>query len=141
MFNFLKNKDKEELNEKNINYVALELMISFALADGNISKQEESNILDYINKKITEENDNKKIYSNILSASLEIISLHDQVLEINNHYDNEEKLELLKDIWLLILSDQVIDKYEENLFYRIGDLMKVKRSKLNQIKSSYGLDK
>ena len=140
MFNFLKNKDKEELNKKNINYVALELMISFALADGNISKQEENNILDYINKKITE-NDNKKIYSNILSASLEIISLHDQVQEINNHYNNEEKLELLKDIWLLILSDQVIDKYEENLFYRIGDLMKIKRSKLNQIKSSYGFDK
>ena len=140
MFNFLKNKDKDELNKKNINYVALELMISFALADGNISKQEESNILDYINKKIME-NDNKKIYSNILSASLEIISLHDQVQEINNQYNNEEKLELLKDIWLLILSDQVIDKYEENLFYRIGDLMKIKRSKLNQIKSSYGLDK
>ena len=140
MFNFLKNKDKEELNKKNINYVALELMISFALADGNISKQEEISILDYINKKITE-NDNKKIYSDILSASSEIISLHDQVQEINNHYNNEEKLELLKDIWLLILSDQVIDKYEENLFYRIGDLMKIKRSKLNQIKSSYGLDK
>ena len=140
MFNFLKNKDKEELNKKNINYFALELMISFALADGNISKQEESSILDYINKKITE-NDNKKIYSDILSASSEIISLHDQVQEINNQYSNEEKLELLKDIWLLILSDQVIDKYEENLFYRIGDLMKIKRSKLNQIKSSYGLDK
>jgi len=140
MFNFLKNKDKEELNKKNINYVALELMISFALADGNISKQEESSILDYINKKITE-NDNKKIYSDILSASSEIISLHDQVQEINNHYNSEEKLELLKDIWLLILSDKVIDKYEENLFYRIGDLMKIKRSKLNQIKSSYGFDK
>ena len=140
MFNFLKNKDEEELNKKNINYVALELMISFALADGNISKQEEDNILDYINKKITD-NDNKKIYSDILSASLEIISLHDQVQEINNQYNNEEKLELLKDIWLLILADQVIDKYEENLFYRIGDLMKIKRSKLNQIKSSYGLDK
>ena len=140
MFNFLKNKDKEELNKKNINYVALELMISFALADGNISKQEESSILDYINKKITE-NDIKKIYSDILSASSEIISLHDQVQEINNHYNNEEKLELLKDIWLLILSDQVIDKYEVSLFYRIGDLMKIKRSKLNQIKSSYGLDK
>ena len=138
--NNVKNKDKEELNKKNINYFALELMISFALADGNISKQEENIILDYINKKITE-NDNKKIYSDILSASLEIISLHDQVQEINNHYNNEEKLELLKDIWLLILSDQVIDKYEENLFYRIGDLMKIKRSKLNQIKSSYGLDK
>ena len=140
MFNFLKNKDKEEPDKKNINYVALELMISFALADGKISKSEENNILDYINKKITE-NDNKKIYSDILSASLEIISLHDQVQEINNYYNNEEKLELLKDIWLLILSDQVIDKYEENLFYRIGDLMKIKRSKLNQIKSSYGLDK
>ena len=140
MFNFLKNKDKEELNKKNINYVALELMISFALADGNINKHEENNILDYINKKIAE-NGNKKIYLDILSASSEIISLHDQVQEINNNYNNEEKLELLKDIWLLILSDQVIDKYEVNLFYRIGDLMKIKRSKLNQIKSSYGLDK
>lgn len=140
MFNFLKNKDKEELNKKNINYVALELMISFALADGNINKHEENNILDYINKKIAE-NGNKKIYLDILSASSEIISLHDQVQEINNHYNNEEKLELLKDIWLLILSDQVIDKYEVSLFYRIGDLMKIKRSKLNQIKSSYGLDK
>ena len=140
MFNFLKNKDKEELNKKNINYVALELMISFALADGNINKHEENNILDYINKKIAE-NGNKKIYLDILSASSEIISLHDQVQEINNNYNNEEKLELLKDIWMLILSDQVIDKYEENLFYRIGDLMKIKRSKLNQIKSSYGLDK
>ena len=140
MFNFLKNKDKKEINKKNINYVALELMISFALADGNINKHEENNILDYINKKIAE-NDNKKIYLDILSASLEIISLHDQVQEINNNYNNEEKLELLKDIWLLILSDQVIDKYEVNLFYRIGDLMKIKRSKLNQIKSSYGLDK
>lgn len=140
MFNFLKNKDKEELNKKNINYVALELMISFALADGNINKHEENNILDYINKKIAE-NGNKKIYLDILSASSEIISLHDQVQEINNNYNNEEKLELLKDIWLLILSDQVIDKYEVSLFYRIGDLMKIKRSKLNQIKSSYGLDK
>ena len=140
MFNFLKNKDKEELDKKNINYVALELMISFALADGKISKHEERNILDYINKKITE-NDNKKIYSDILSASLEIISLHDQVQEINNHYTYEEKLELLKHIWLLVLADQIIDKYEENLFYRIGDLMKIKRTKLNQIKSSYGLDK
>ena len=140
MFNFLKNKDKEELNKKNINYVALELMISFALADGNISKQEESSILDYINKKITE-NDSEKIYLDILSASSEIISLHDQIQEINNHYKNKEKLKLMKDIWLLILSDQVVDKYEENLFYRIGDLMKIKRSKLNQIKSSYGFDK
>ena len=115
-------------------------MISFALADGNINKHEENNILDYINKKIAE-NGNKKIYLDILSASSEIISLHDQVQEINNNYNNEEKLELLKDIWLLILSDQVIDKYEVSLFYRIGDLMKIKRSKLNQIKSSYGLDK
>ena len=29
-------------------------MISFALADGNLNKHEENNILDYINKKIAE---------------------------------------------------------------------------------------
>ena len=140
MFSFLKNKNEKELKKIDVNYVALELLISFALADGTISEQEEKMILGFINKKISDD-ENEEIYHDSLKTSSQIISLHDQVQGINSDYSVQEKLDLLKDIWILIISDEKIDKYEENLFYRIGDLMKIKRSKLNQIKNSYGLDK
>ena len=140
MFSFLKNKNEKELKKIDVNYVALELLISFALADGTISEQEEKMILGFINKKISHD-ENEEIYHDSLKTSSQIISLHDQVQGINSDYSVQEKLDLLKDIWILIISDEKIDKYEENLFYRIGDLMKIKRSKLNQIKNSYGLDK
>ena len=140
MFSFLKNKNEKELKKIDVNYVALELLISFALADGTISEQEEKMILGFINKKISDD-ENEEIYHDSLKTSSQIISLHDQVQGINSDYSVQEKLDLLKDIWILIISDEKIDKYEENLFYRIGDLMKIKRSKLNQIKNCYGLDK
>lgn len=140
MFSFLKNKNEKELKKIDVNYVALELLISFALADGSISEQEEKMILGFINKKISDD-ENEEIYHDSLKTSSQIISLHDQVQGINSDYSVQEKLDLLKDIWSLIISDERIDKYEENLFYRIGDLMKIKRSKLNQIKNCYGLDK
>lgn len=140
MFSFLKNKNEKELKKIDVNYVALELLISFALADGTISEQEEKMILGFINKKISDD-ENEEIYHDSLKTSSQIISLHDQVQGINSDYSVQEKLDLLKDIWGLIISDERIDKYEENLFYRIGDLMKIKRSKLNQIKNCYGFDK
>ncbi|GIR07660.1 MAG: hypothetical protein CM15mP17_16160 [Gammaproteobacteria bacterium] len=34
------------------------------------------------------------------------------------------------------LADGVVDKYEENLFYRIGDLIYIKRTELNKIKNT-----
>jgi len=38
---------------------------------------------------------------------------------------------------MLIIADGKIDPYEENLFYRIGELLKIKRSTLNKIKSGF----
>ena len=61
------------------------------------------------------------------------VNVHNNIKKSN--FSDNEKLSLLEKIWSLILIDGVIDPYEENLFYRIGELIKVKRSKLNLIKS------
>ena len=47
-----------------------------------------------------------------------------------------KKLELLRMLWELVMIDQIIDPYEENLYYKIADLIKIPRSKANQIKQS-----
>ena len=59
----------------------------------------------------------------------------EEISKINLSFNNSEKLNLLEKIWNLILIDGVIDPYEENLFYRIGELLKIKRSLLNKLKS------
>ena len=54
--------------------------------------------------------------------------LFEEVSKINSSFSDNKKLNLLEKIWSLILVDGVIDPYEENLFYRIGELIKIKRS-------------
>ena len=54
--------------------------------------------------------------------------------KINETHSIEEKKELLKVLWELVTADSVIDAYEENLYFKIAELIKIKRSKANQIK-------
>jgi len=37
-------------------------------------------------------------------------------------------------LWDLVAADSIIDPYEENLYFKIAELIKIKRSKANQIK-------
>ena len=42
--------------------------------------------------------------------------------------------DLLKILWELVTADSIIDAYEENLYFKIAELLKIKRSIANQIK-------
>ena len=46
-----------------------------------------------------------------------------------------EKVNLMTNLWSLIVIDDIKDPYEESLYNRIGDLIKIKRSKLQKIKA------
>ena len=51
-----------------------------------------------------------------------------------NDAENEEKIELLKVLWELVRADSIVDAYEENLYFKIADLIMIKRSIANKIK-------
>ena len=42
--------------------------------------------------------------------------------------------DLLKILWELVTADSVVDAYEENLYFKIAELLKIKRVTANQIK-------
>ena len=44
------------------------------------------------------------------------------------------KIEILENIWSVILSDDNIDPYEESLFMQIGDLLIISKHELEKIK-------
>ena len=137
MFKFLqKNTSLKELEHNNINLYALRLLIHLALSDGEIDELEINEL-----KKFIEENSLSENIGSLLEEEINKVqissSFFEEVSKINSNFSDNDKLNLLEKIWSLILTDGIIDPYEENLFYRIGELIKIKRSLLNKIKSRF----
>ena len=74
------------------------------------------------------------IIKKIIDDAQESVSFYPFVKKINETHSNEEKKDLLKILWELVTADSVIDAYEENLYFKIADLLKIKRVSANQIK-------
>ena len=135
MFKFLKkNTSLKELDSNDINLYALRLLIHLALSDGEIDKSEINELKKFIKENSLSENIGSLLEEEINNVEISS-SFFEEVSKININFSDNDKLNLLEKIWNLILTDGIIDPYEENLFYRIGELIKIKRSLLNKIKS------
>jgi uncharacterized tellurite resistance protein B-like protein len=130
---FLKDKSLNEINIHE-NDVVLRLMFEIAISDGSLDKKE----LDLIKKratKITPESTKiSSIIKKIIDESERSTSLYPTIKKINKTYSTDEKKDLLEVLWKLVTADSVIDAYEENLYFKIAELIKIKRSIANQIK-------
>ena len=134
MFKFFKkNNNLEELEDDDINLYALRLLIHLALSDGEIDESEINELKRFIEESSLSGNISRFLEKEITSVEISS-SFFEEVSKINSSFTDNEKLNLLEKIWSLILVDGVIDPYEENLFYRIGELIKIKRSLLNKVK-------
>tara|TARA_B100000282_G_C31593639_1_gene426829 strand:- start:103 stop:519 length:417 start_codon:yes stop_codon:yes gene_type:complete len=134
MFKFFKkNNNLEELEDDDINLYALRLLIHLALSDGEIDESEINELKRFIEESSLSGNISRFLEKEITSVEISS-SFFEEVSKINSSFTDNEKLNLLEKIWSLILIDGVIDPYEENLFYRIGELIKIKRSLLNKVK-------
>ena len=126
----------ESLNKINIheNDVVLRLMFEIAISDGSLDKKE----LDLIKKRATkiapESTKISSIIKKIIDESERSTSLYPTIKKINRTYSTDEKKDLLEVLWKLVIADSVIDAYEENLYFKIAELIKIKRSIANQIK-------
>ena len=76
-----------------------------------------------------------ELFEKYLRHSQSQTSLNDWVNKINAEFSMTEKVNLMTNLWSLIVIDDIKDPYEESLYNRIGDLIKIKRSKLQKIKA------
>ena len=137
MFKFLKkNTSLKELEHDDINLYALRLLIHLAISDGEIDESEIYELKKFIKENSLSDNIGSLLEKEINNVEISS-SFFEEVSKINTNFSDNDKLNLLEKIWSLILIDGIIDPYEENLFYRIGELIKVKRSLLNKIKSGF----
>jgi len=134
--NLFKKKSSSKLLESNKSNVILRLMFEVAMSDGSLDNAE----LELIKKRASTSYDTDEKISqtikNILRETQDSVSYYPSVKTINETHSIEEKKELLSILWNLITADSVIDAYEENLYFKIAELIKIKRSAANQIKQN-----
>ena len=134
--NLFKKKSTSKLLESNKGDVILRLMFEVAMSDGSLDDAE----LELIIKRASTSDDTDKEISqtikDILRETQDSVSFYPSVKTINETHSIEEKKELLTILWNLITADSVIDPYEENLYFKIAELIKIKRSAANQIKQN-----
>ena len=132
--NLFKKKSAPKLINTREADVVLRLMFEIAISDGSLDKAE----LDMIKKRANNiaDTDEKasKIIKKIIDETQDSVSFYPSVKIINDTHSIDEKKELLSVLWKLVTADSVIDAYEENLYFKIAELIKIKRSIANQIK-------
>jgi uncharacterized tellurite resistance protein B-like protein len=134
--NLFKKQSSSRLLESKKADVILRLMFEVAMSDGSLDDAE----LELIKKRAsaTDDTDEKisQAIENILQETQDSVSFYPTVKIINETHSIEEKKELLTILWNLITADSMIDAYEENLYFKIAELIKIKRSAANQIKQN-----
>ena len=67
-------------------------------------------------------------------ASAESASLHEFTRQINQCFEYEDKLQLVRNLWEVAWADGNLDKYEEHIIRRITDLIHVSHRDFIQMK-------
>ena len=129
-----KKKSTSKIIETNEADVVLRLMFEIAISDGSLDKAELELIKKRASKSGNTDEKVSKIIKRIIDETEDSVSFYPSVKKINGTYSLEEKKELLSILWNLVTADSVVDAYEENLYFKIAELIKIKRSLANQIK-------
>ena len=132
--NLFKRKHSLKLMNTHEADVALRLMFEIAISDGNLDASELKLIKKRADEIASDDLKASTIVKKIIDETEESVSFYPAIKKINDSYTNKEKIELLKVLWELVTADSAIDTYEENLYFQIAELIKIKRSTANQIK-------
>ena len=113
---------------------ALRLMFEIAISDGSLDKAELALIKNRAQEFVDDGSSVSSIVKKIIDETENSTSIYPTIKKINESYSKSEKLKLMTLLGRLVAADKKIDPYEENLYFKIAELIKIKRSEANQIK-------
>jgi uncharacterized tellurite resistance protein B-like protein len=140
MFEYLKSlvstpANKPDALQKKIEIATCALFYEIAKADENFSDDEHNMIVSIMKEKFglaDEEADNLMLQTE--ESIKKSVSIYEFTTLLDQNFSKEEKLELMKNLWRLIYSDKKLDKYEDNLIKRIGDMLKLEHKEVIEAK-------
>ena len=128
LFEFLKkvttSEDKEEFND--LPHLVALLMVEVSRVDYDIQEIDIEKSCESISKltKISKE-EAKLLMTDKIKETNRNVSYYQITSKLNKLLDYEEKVSLVKELWVVAHSDQNLDKYEDHLIRKIASLLYV----------------
>ena len=113
------------LNEnKTLQVATCTLFIEMAKADDNFTDEERDKIISIMQSTFDLD---KECVDDLIELAEQRLKTDDSIYDftniINKNFTNEQKFELLKNLWRLIYIDDKLDSYEDHLIKKIGGLI------------------
>ena len=131
--------NKEEIEEESdlsqLNNACVALLVEIAFADKEFDETEKTSLkLTLMETYAIEEADIDEIIKDAENTVAESTSLYGYTRIVNDEFEYDDKLSLLKNLWKVAYADGNLDKYEEHLIRKISDLIHISHSDYINIK-------
>ncbi len=127
-------KQLSAAEQRELNQAIVELMLEMVKADFVELYAEKTALAEYLSNKLGLTKTDISNYIEAAEMRTDFsISLESQTNVINNYLNSEQKHDLLRHLWALAVADNEVHLLEENLFYKAGQLLGVKKAQLDFI--------
>lgn len=113
---------QDQNRQKRLQVATCALFVEMANADSEFTKEERDKIISIMQKTF---NINQEYVEELIELAeyqlQESVSIYEFTSMINRNYTQDEKFEILKNLWRLVYTDEILDKYEDTLVKRIGN--------------------
>ena len=110
--------------EKKLQVATCALLVEMAKADSEFTDDERKKIISVMKKTF---NLDKEYVDELIELSEESIkksvSIYEFTTTINENFSQDEKFELLKNLWRLIYVDETLNMHEDHLIKKIGNTL------------------
>ena len=118
------------------------LLVEMARADFDESADKHAEIVRLLASHFElNETESADLLGRAAKAMDESVCLFDFTRALHDSMDYEQKLAVVELLWQLALSDERLDKYEEYLMAKIGDLLYVSRADIIRLRNSATTEK
>ena len=130
---------KEEITEESssnlLDNACAALLVEIAFADKDFDETEKPSLKQtLIETYAIDESDIEEIIKDAEETVSESTSLYGYTRVVNDEFEYEDKLSLLKNLWKVAYADGNLDKYEEHLIRKISDLIHISHTDYINIK-------
>jgi len=113
-----------ESKSKKLQVATAALLVEIAEADGDFTDDERKRIIDLMKAEFNLDDECVKELLNLSEKKVkDSISVYEFTSVINESFNQQEKLELIKNLWRIIYQDGKLDSHEDRLIKIIGSTM------------------
>ena len=112
-----------------MNLISGALMVEVMAADHDFNSEEELKLKEILlNRFEIPESEIKKISEQMKKRADDATSLYEYTSLINENFNREEKLDLIRNLWAIAFADKILDRYEDSVIRRVCELTYVSHS-------------